>query len=83
MKKKLKRRKEKQRVDLSSSGEFGGFFFYALEGSSRFGCDEVEAKSRKSNEFPCKKKKELGPRNMLNDSQTDFYFSRYNAHGQA
>lgn len=52
-KKKKNKEEEKQRVALSSLGEFGGFFFfYALEGSRSFGCDEVEPKSRKSNKFP-------------------------------
>lgn len=83
MKKKIKKKKRKAKSGSLVFRRVWGIFFYALEGSSRFGCDEVEAKSRKSNEFPCKKKKELGPRNILNDSHTDFYFSRYNAHGQA
>lgn len=55
----------------------GDFFLHVLEGSSCFGCHEVEAKSRKSNKFPCKKrkKKNPGPRNILNHSQTDFFIS--------
>lgn len=44
-------------MDLSSFGNFKGFFFYALEGSSRFGSDEVESKSRKSNKFPLQEEK--------------------------
>lgn len=36
---------------------FFSFFFNALEGSSRFGSDEVESKSRKSNKFPLQEEK--------------------------
>lgn len=80
--KKNKKKKRKAKRGSLVLRRVWGIFFVALEGSSRFGCDEEEAKSGKSNEFPCKKKKELGPRNTLNDSQADFYFSQSNVHSQ-
>lgn len=82
-KKKLKKKKRKAKRGSLVFRRVWEIFFMLLREAAGSAVMKWRQSLENQTSSPARRKKELGPRNILNDSQTDFYFSQYNAHEQA